>query len=464
MELFVTNQIEETIQTEFKIKYEQTITQLNKLSMYIQQIPNNKFVVANIDLQSLKFFDHLKNIDDNTTLIIKNCYDVRFEEVPSRIRNLIFEDTRFSSLEGIHNMRFLKNLQIIRLVIKDCKQLNLLESLTNLTLNNNSILDTEFNLSNLNKLTVLDLSNNFTYGQNIILPSNVKMLNLGSNKISNLGSSLVKICQMRSLVKLDLSNNQIQDISPIYNNESLIELDLSYNDIQSMSEYEHTKHGQRILQNLKVLVLKNNNIYNISDLRYMTNLKYLDISKNKLEDVQPLQHLSQIKCLVLGNNIVYNLWPLKHLVNLEELHVNFNQIIDISVVRFLINLKHFNFQQNFVKDISVLVCMKLDSLMLRENYIDDEQHLGQLRESGFDQRQHQGSERRYNALLRYQSKKIIKIFGTNNTNQNINEKIKQTTLKIKQFTQNVQEILQRTVVNQIHFTGQVINLFNSIQE
>ncbi|CAL6023788.1 Hypothetical_protein [Hexamita inflata] len=102
--------------------------------------------------------------------------------------------------------------------------------------------------------------------------------------------------------------------------------------------------------------------------------------------------------------------------------------------------------------------------MLRENYIDDEQHLGQLRESEFDQRQHQESERRCNAVLRYQSKKIIKIFGTNNTNQNINNKMRQTKLKMKQFAQNVHEIVQRTVANQIHFIGQVINLFNSIQE
>ncbi|CAL5990847.1 Conserved_hypothetical protein [Hexamita inflata] len=174
---------------------------------------------------------------------------------------------------------------------------------------------------------------------------------------------------MRYLTKLNLSNNTVSDISPLYNNDCLVELCVSHNNIRSLSSYNYAKHGKNILKNLLELIIVGNQIENITNLKYMSQLEHLDVSQNKLQDLQPLEYLTEIKCLILGENDIYNIWPLKRLINLEELDVNSNKLVNISVVQYLLSLKRLFFHKNEVQNISVLKCLNLETLNIYFNYI-----------------------------------------------------------------------------------------------
>ncbi|CAL5990849.1 Leucine-rich_repeat domain superfamily [Hexamita inflata] len=170
----------------------------NILNSLLEQQTNqeNIFEIISMVLYTLKVVDDLKCIDENTTLVVRRCSNLTFDEVPTKISNLIIDNTRdttyIQSLEGIQKMKQLNNLQIQGqsfLANKDYQILNSLENLTNLSLNDNYVDESELDFSQLNKLIALDLSNNKLQNYSkLTLPDNLKMLNVGSNNISCLDS------------------------------------------------------------------------------------------------------------------------------------------------------------------------------------------------------------------------------------------------------------------------------------
>ncbi|CAL6014544.1 Leucine-rich_repeat domain superfamily [Hexamita inflata] len=189
------------IEHEIQLKDKVFQIHLDQLERKESDVRENIFVIENNDIYSLKFFDHLLNVDENTTFIVKNCFNLTFDEVSSKIRNLVIEDTQIDSFVGIQNMIQLNNLQINRLVIKQ---------------------DTELDLNMNNKLFVLDLSaNKFENCKYIYFPDSLKILNLSFNNLTNLYS-----LYLVNFVEIDLRNNQLQDIYQISKIHSLVKLNL----------------------------------------------------------------------------------------------------------------------------------------------------------------------------------------------------------------------------------------------
>ncbi|CAL5971274.1 Conserved_hypothetical protein [Hexamita inflata] len=461
-------------------------------SLLLQQTnQENEFEIISMVLYTLKVVDDLKCIDENTTLIVRKCSNLTFDEVPTKISNLVIDNTQdtsyIQSLEGLQKMKQLTFLQIQGqsfLTNKD-QILNTLENLTNLSLNDNYVDESELDFSQLNKLIALDLSNNKlqNYSQ-LTLPDNLKMLNVSSNNISCLNSfhfirlveldlqnnkiqNLVQLSQMRYLTKLNLSNNSVSDISPLYNNDCLVELCVSHNNIQSLNSYNYAKHGKYILKNLLELIIVGNQIQNITDLKYMPQLEHLDVGSNKLQDLQPLEYLTGMKCLLLGENDIYNIWPLKRLINLEELDVNSNKIVDISVVQYLLSLKRLFFHKNQVQDISAIKCLNLEALNIYFNYIVNNhefiQKLAQLKI--FVVNNPKISSQHFQLYpkpeMRRQNLRIKFVFGTNNANQNVFDRKQQINGKFKQFKAKIDQFVQKTVMDQIRFTAHIAALLQS---
>ncbi|CAL5970936.1 Conserved_hypothetical protein [Hexamita inflata] len=502
------------IEQEIQQRDQLIINQLNQIQQKESNILKNKFVVEHMDLYSLKFFDHLKHVNENATLIVRKCINVTFEEVPIIIRNLFFDDTYLSTLEGIQKMKQLRNLQINTYACKDFQYLQLLENLTTLSLNNNYYTkNTELNICKLNNLVTLDLSaNKIESCQFFVFPDSLKILNLSCNNISTLDrlhlvnlveldlrnnklQDIQQIGKIHSLVKLNLSNNLISDISPLYGNECLVELNISKNKITLLNQYQQAKHGKTIMKSLEVLILKYNQIKDISDVRQMIRLIHLDISRNinvieedsfsfdeltdfdqlkpdtiepivepEILDLMPLQHLHRIKYLNLEGNLINNIWPLKRLVNLEELNVNNNLIVDINVVQYLVRLRRLNINRNIISDVSILFILNMTEIELQFNYISQES-IDQLIEQNIKVKlliQKYFFDDKVHRQLQYNAKRITRIFRTNDKNQNTNEQMNRTKTQLKLLKRNISEIIQRSVINQVHFTGRVVELFQTL--
>jgi len=107
-----------------------------------------------------------------------------------------------------------------------------------------------------------------------------------------------------SLTELDLSEKNLvnNDIKDLYKMTNLTKLDLSWNQISD-----------------------------ISALRNLTNLKELDLSCNLIEDISPLNNLTNLEILFLIENQISDITPLKNLNNLWLLNLG----IDDKIVVFL---------------------------------------------------------------------------------------------------------------------------------
>ena len=116
---------------------------------------------------------------------------------------------------------------------------------------------------------------------------------------------------------IDLSNNNISNITPIFKNKNISLLDLS-----------------------------NNNISDITGIDEMFSLNELNLSHNNIENISPITNLKNIKCkanyrsthIDLSNNKISNIECVKDWKNIYELKLCNNLITDIS------SLKYYNFK------------------------------------------------------------------------------------------------------------------------
>lgn len=219
---------------------------------------------------------------------------------------------------------------------------------------------TELNLSNSNISDISELKYFVS----------LKKLYLSKNEIVD----VTPLSALKCLSRLELDDNKINinTISSLYNNEDF-NLNLSGNNITDIS-------ALRNLTNLSILSLKKNNITNINPIANLTNLKSLDINENQISDISPLANLKKLKILKINKNIIEDLSPLTSLIKLEDLYLNDNKIKDISSLASLIKLKYLNLNNNEIIKISAVSNLTdLNSLLLANNKIKDISALSNLK-------------------------------------------------------------------------------------
>lgn len=105
--------------------------------------------------------------------------------------------------------------------------------------------------------------------------------------------------------RLNLSGNEISDITPLSNLTNLMELNLSENFINNLSPIKN-------LKSLKILNLSENEISDVSPLKNLTNLHTLILDENFIEDLSPVRALlkknrkGKLKELTYDGNPVTN--------------------------------------------------------------------------------------------------------------------------------------------------------------
>ncbi|BDR52225.1 hypothetical protein KIM372_01320 [Bombiscardovia nodaiensis] len=233
---------------------------------------------------------------------------------------------------GAFTWSSLPNLKILRLEgnqIADASPLVDMPALTNLGLRNNKLT----RLGTLRGLVNLTGSDPNDYG-----------LDLAENQLTDL--STVNWAQFTKLKNLYLDHNQISDTSPLVNMGALTVLRLNNNAIT----YLGTLRGLVSLTTGQFdpgLDLSNNQISDISTVNWsqFSALKDLYLDHNQISDTSPLVNMGALTVLRLNNNAITYLGTLRGLVSLDTdpgrgrspgpgLDLSNNQISDISTVNW----------------------------------------------------------------------------------------------------------------------------------
>ncbi|CAL6054182.1 leucine-rich_repeat domain-containing protein [Hexamita inflata] len=217
--------------------------------------------------------------------------------------------------------------------------------------------------------------------------TNLIELNLSGNNISDISS----IYKLKNLKKLYLERNCIEDISALQSLPDLTHLYLSYNKLtsytlalpnlvylslsgnklqdksglqhspklekQTLSETETTdlRTIPHQLFGLKKLHLSRNNFTGISYLSNFVDLQRLDLSCNKeLQNIGPLKFCTQLTQLTISRTNVADIWPLQFMKNLNTLYIYNTKVIDLHPLQNLYRLEKIQAYDACIIDVSPL--------------------------------------------------------------------------------------------------------------
>jgi Leucine-rich repeat (LRR) protein len=157
------------------------------------------------------------------------------------------------------------------------------------------------------------------------------------------------IANMPFLQTLNLSNNNITDISFLVDLPNLRRIVLSSNQITDFSVL-----GE--LPNLQELWLYDNQIGDdaLTGLTGFPSLRILYLDSNQISDFSPLSVLPSLGALGLSGNQIKELPAMSGFANLGYLGLDENEISDISQLSVLTNLTNLEIANNKITDVSVL--------------------------------------------------------------------------------------------------------------
>jgi protein scribble len=191
---------------------------------------------------------------------------------------------------------------------------------------------------------------------------------LDSNQLHELPKGFYKLTQLR---KLDISDNEIEKISPeIGNFVNLVEFDCNRNDIQELPD------SIRYLRNLQILDISNNPLQSLpgglTQLRALVELTLNDLSLPALpEDIGSLANLRSLQA---RDNLLKAIpISLCNIAKLETLDLGSNEIEEIpDQIGKLINLKVIWLDLNQLKQVPINIGLlkKLQYLELSENMLE----------------------------------------------------------------------------------------------
>ncbi|KIW63642.1 hypothetical protein PV04_08628 [Phialophora macrospora] len=185
--------------------------------------------------------------------------------LPTSLRVLDVRDSMVNDLTSWGNLRNLQYLDVSNCQLENLEGFSSLVHLRNLKANSNHI-------SNIDGILDLD---------------GLLELELSNNDIAQID---FEGCGLTRLKKLDLSHNQLEDITNLSCLPALDELDVSYNAIQDLS-----KAGGTRLRKLQIT----HNELGVFGLKQMPALRYLDLDGNKIKDIQGLCSAYHLELLSL---------------------------------------------------------------------------------------------------------------------------------------------------------------------
>ena len=237
----------------------------------------------------------------------------------------------------------------------------------------------------------------------------VEMLIIPNKNIT----SIEGLQSFSNLTYLDISNNSIEDLTPLndlgnlstlylkgnpatdysitaayYNNlkKRDFEIKIEFNDKKLENAIRQvarkTLNSRLTLDDLKgitELSLQSQGISDLHGIQNLINLSELDLTDNNIKNAEPLKSLTGIKKLSLSSNNLENIESLKHLKNLDYLDLDSNNIADLSPLAFCTKLTQLSAMNNKIFDtVNLSNLLMLEILDLGENNIKEIEGLDEL--------------------------------------------------------------------------------------
>ncbi|CAL5985189.1 internalin_protein [Hexamita inflata] len=158
--------------------------------------------------------------------------------------------------------------------------------------------------------------------------------------------SILGISNLNKLTYLDLTFNKIKNLDQLSNLNFLNTLSVQHNEIIDLSPLSH-------LTRLQYLYSSNNNITDLHSIRNLRQLIVIFLCQNKITDLNGVQQLKKLKELYLQDNIITDISPLSECSSLTQLQLQNNQITDISPLQND-KLKYLSIEQNYVTSFQTL--------------------------------------------------------------------------------------------------------------
>ncbi len=197
--------------------------------------------------------------------------------------------------------------------------------------------------------------------------SRLDSLTLSGNAPAAGGAALdlSPLAGLRSLSHLDLSDNDLADVSALAGLTGLRSLLLGGNAVRDLSPLSG-------LDGLRSLTLSNNGLTDVSALSGLSSLRQLWLDGNELESVRPLRRLRSLIYLHLGDNRIADISPLASLADLRRLWLPGNRVEDVSALSGLWSLQRLDLSRNQVRDVAPLSRLAdLSLLRLGWNRVED---------------------------------------------------------------------------------------------
>lgn len=314
-----------------------------------------------LNLKNIKGVENISKL--NTLLYLSiGCYKTNHQRNQT-LKSLACDENKFSNLNFLKNLKFLKGLDISWNEIENIEAIQNLRSLEYLSLRMNKIKSIK-PIEILKKLKFLDLANNAIEDISPLRQlSQLKFLNIGNNKISDIKT----LSSLKSIKYLSLGNNPIKnfevfDPSPTLellnlnpnlfqynldptlitsnilksledNNETSWAENLFFEDPFKLISTENTNYEDEFLidpdklVNLKALSVSNIKFTKAPHIGNLKSLIYLDASNTNLQKFE-INDLTPkgIKLLNLKNSSLERLPSLSNYKNLEYFDASFNDL------------------------------------------------------------------------------------------------------------------------------------------
>ncbi|KAL6729049.1 hypothetical protein Aduo_000141 [Ancylostoma duodenale] len=165
--------------------------------------------------------------------------------------------------------------------------------------------------------------------------------------------------------KLIISTNRFQNVSGLDMFRNCLLVDATDNQLHKLSSF------LPLAKQLKALLLSNNGIKNIDNLRSFVSLENLDLSCNDIEVIPSTLDNRRLSRIDLSSNSLTSLPDLSKLTSLTHLDVSSNQVSSFKTAVFPGSLLTLNVSSNNINDLTefmrLLPLEKLESISLANN-------------------------------------------------------------------------------------------------